>query len=694
MTEKKNMFTPPDIKTLQTWVAEAHWASKDWRSDSWRDSAMYDGDQWGAEDLDRASDAGVDTLTINRTFPVVNLIRGTQVANKFNITAKARTARDAEMSQVMSEGIQFVMDQSNGQFILSLAFKDSVIPGFGCLAPGFNQDPRKEKLRVAYRDWKEIWWDPYGSPWLSTIDCRYVFNQRWMELAALQAMFPKKEKELAEYFADASGGQLTASTGWNSIFDDEATQLEQETLMLSGSDWTDAQRSRVRPAEMWYTLFDKAWFASFADGRVIELTDDMDPSEQYQIIQQAQEVVSTIVRRMRVATFLGEILLQDMPSPFPHDQFPFIPFIGYIDRYKHPYGVPRQIREQDIEINKRRSMAMALLSNRRTTVEEGIRDDQEGLMEVHLEANKPDGFVVVKDGRLNSIKIEEHKELAASQIAILSQSEAEIQQISGANAETMGYQSNAYSGRAIEKRQMQGNTVMATLFDNFRYSATRLGEQVVSLIQGTWTHEKVLRITDRLSGAEKFLSINQQAGDGEVKNNITQGKYDVIVSEAPQTDTVREKNLELVMEWVKKSPPEVIPQIIHLAFEMSDLPNKDQLLARMKPLLGIDPTEEDLTAEEIKEKAIAQLEAQKQAQQAAAELQQQQVQLEFDKAAAEIEKTRAETQKIINLADIDRERLRVEKSKIELDAFKLGHEMQSKVQSQPNKQTAQGGQRA
>lgn len=679
MLAKNAAFQKPDIKTMQMWISEAHWGSAEWRADSWTDVGMYDGDQWNLDDLTKASDAGIDTLTINRTFPVINLILGTQAINKYDVVAKSRTQDDSELSQTMTEGLQFVMDQSDGEFLVASAFRDAIIPGFGCLCPGFHPDPRKEKVRVSYRDWKEVWWDPFASPWFNPMDCRYVFHQRWMDLSALQAMFPKKNRELGDYFADVSGGMKTE---WSSIFDDEATLVEQEARMLSGSDWSDAQRSRVRPVEMWYTIFDKAWFASFPDGRVIELAQDMPPMDQYQIIEQSQEVVAATIRRVRVATFLGDMMLQDLPTPYPHDQFPFVPFVGYVDRFKHPYGVPRQIRDQDIEVNKRRSMAMALLSKRRTTVESDVAGAKDGLQTVYEEANKSDGFVVVDPGKLDKIRIEEHQSLADSQVSILRQSEIEIQQISGANDEQMGYPSRAESGRAIEKRQAQGATVTASLFSNLRRSTKMLGEQLISLIQGAWTGEKILRITDRLTGAEKFVAINEpveEEGQVTLKHNITQGKYDLVVSDAPQTDTVRERNLNLIIEWVKKSPPEVIPQLIQLAFEMSNIPNKEQLLARLRPILGVAPGEEDMSAEEIKQKTIEELEAQKAAQKQAAEIEMRRVTLELDGIEAENKKTRAETQKILQFPQIEREKVNAVKAKQELDGFKTGFDMQTKA---------------
>ena len=79
--------------------------------------------------------------------------------------------------------------------------------------------------------------------------------------------------------------------------------------------------------------------------------------------------------------------------------------------------------------------------------------------------------------------------------------------------------------------------------------------------------------------AERFVTVNQkvlgESGDVvEIHNDITQGMYDVIVSDAPATDSVREQNMNLLIEWCKQSPPEVIPYLMGMAMEMSNLPKR------------------------------------------------------------------------------------------------------------------------
>jgi len=649
----------PTIKTFQAWVYDARVVSREWRAESWRDHQMYDGGkaQWDEKDWNEAIAAGITPVTINRTFPTVNLILGVEAFNKRDIICKARTHKDGELSQIMSEGLKFVLDQNGGEWLVSQAFNNQVVPGFGVLSVGLNHDPRKERIKVGYRDWKEMHYDPFGSPWMEPDNCRYVFHQKWMDLDELQALFPEKRKDLEDHFFELVDNDLRYGDDYG---DDYADQIEEYRQQLIGSDWADRQRHRVRPVELWYTIWAKSFFCRFRDGRVAELRDDLPAMDQLAMVQEASEVLSAIVKRMRVTTFLGNLILQDTETPFSHDQFPFIPFIGYLDRFGMPYGLPKQIRGQDEEVNKRRSMALALLKARRVIAEEDVvSGGKEALQELYEEANKLDGFLVIRPGKRQGIEIVEQAQLSQPQIALLEQSEREIQEITGSNNDRMGLQTNAVSGAAIQNRQEQGSLMSATLFDNLRRSTHRLGEQIVSCIQDFWTGEKVLRVTDRVSGAERFVVLNEQkmlpSGGYEIRNNITQGRYDLVVSETQRADTVREKNMEMIIEWVKKSPPEVIPHLMALAFELSNIPNKDQVMARIKPILGIDPSEEDMSPEQLREKAIAQIRANQEAAARQNQIANEAAQLDLAAKQLENQKTHAETLEIM-------ERVKVEKA--------------------------------
>ena len=628
-------FKKPDLKRMQQWVYDAHMASEDERAERWQDAKLIDGDQWSDEDWNAAQNAGVMPLTVNHIFPIINLLRGHQILNRVNIIAKGATQKDAELSDIMTEGLKYVMHQNGGDHVLSDCFEDQIGPGWGCCFVGSSDDdPRREPIQIEHRDWKNIFWDPFSTPNLDTKKCRYAFEHKWMDLESLKALFPEKHKEIEEKYREMSDAD---DATFNDFGADQATEVEEERR-LSSTNWADGERRRVRPVEMWYVVYVPSHYAVFADGRVVEVDiDKAPPTEIYQLIQGAQRLVQATVRKLRVCTFLGNLELQDVPSPCPHDQYPFVPFVGYVDRLGFPYGVPRQVRGQQEEVNKRRSMVLAHLQKRRIILEETAVDDTQTAYE---EANKTDGMVVVKDGKLNSVQIDEQLNLADGQSKLMQISAGEIQQISGANDERLGQASQTMSGTAMDKRVQRSETVTASLFDNYRRGCHRVGELTVAEMQGTWTHEKVLRITDSLTKADRYVTLNQRVkvaeGVYEVRNDITQGRYDIVVSDAPRTDTIREQNANVIMEVVKKSPPEVIPQLMLIWFEMSNLPEKDRIMAKIRPLFGESPENEDKSPEQVKAEVMQRLEEEQAQAQAQSAHEQRIRDLEATKLEAEI----------------------------------------------------------
>lgn len=607
LTEEKK------LKRANTWVWEAQWASRKWREDSWRACELYDGGEssWTQEDWNAAIDAGIDPITTNRVFPAVNKMIGNQILGRFEIIAKGRTSKDGEIAQVMSEGIKFVMDQCQGEFLISRAHADALIPGIGCISPCFDQDPRRERVTLRYKDWKVIGWDPYSSPWWTPEHTRYVYEQPWMDIEELQALFPEKSKEIEEAYTDMAGSARDKGT-LGPLFD-EAQLVEDEIRTLSSSDWIDAERKRIRPVQMWYPMNELSLFALFPDGRCFEIRKDMDPNQAFQIIQSSQQVLRAIVKKMKMMTFFGDsLMLQDVPSPYGHDQYPLVPFVGYVDRWGFPYGVPRQIAGQAEEVNKRRSMALAMLKKRRVTVEKDavMGADQEHLDALYEEANKLDGFMVLAPGGMAKFKIDELAQLSPYQIQLLNQSEFEIRDITGADSPQFSTE-QSQSGISKQFDISKAAMTVASLPDNLRRSMGLIGNQVMANIQRAWTYEKVLRVTDRLTGAERYITVNKPLGPGmEVRNDITQGKYDVVISEVPVTDTMREKNLDLLLKAIEKSPPQAVPTLLIASFEMSDLPNKEVLVEKLKPLMGISPEDEDQDPKQAKQKVIAELKAQ------------------------------------------------------------------------------------
>lgn len=67
---------------------------------------------------------------------------------------------------------------------------------------------------------------------------------------------------------------------------------------------------------------------------------------------------------------------------------------------------------------------------------------------------------------------------------------------------------------------------MASLLGNYRRSMSRLDQLAIVNVQGARTAEKVLRTTNEMTNAERFVTVNQkvlgESGDViEIRNDIT-----------------------------------------------------------------------------------------------------------------------------------------------------------------------------
>ena len=606
----KDLQPQVDIKTLLGWTAEAQSSHSEWRRQSWEDFEFRDGKQWTPAAFQALLNKGINPLTINRIFPIVNLIQGHFIRNPKDLIAKGRTKEDNEIAQVMSEAFAMVKDQNKGKELINAAFNDAITTGYGCIEVGKNSDPRCEPVLWQRHPWYSVWWDPYASPWSDKESCRYMFTAPWKNLDDIIQLFPEKKSEILEKFANLSAEYYVPD-----IYD-VGSEIEDHHKYLSSNHWVSSERKRVRPVEMWYTKIVKGLFAKMPDSRIIDLDNIKQPGEVIQIMQASQELITAAVKKTRVATFMSDLLLQDVPSPHAHDQYPFAPFVGYLDRFNHPFGIPRQIKEQSMEVNKRRSMALSLISNRRVFIEE---DSVKDVNKAYAEANRQDGLIVTRKGRRNGVEIQELASMASPQIDLMNTSEREIREISGANDEALSTDSRLQSGVALEKKQDMTSAITASLFDNAESSQKRLGELTMAMIQNTWTGPKVLRVTDRMSGTEKFMEINKaiydtNAGGITIQNNITEGAYDVVVASAPLTDTMREKNMELLFSAINKAPAEAIGPLLNMAFEISDIPNKDALLKQVREATGMPDSDDELPLAE-KEALKFQREQQKQQEQ-------------------------------------------------------------------------------
>jgi hypothetical protein len=159
-----------------------------------------------------------------------------------------------------------------------------------------------------------------------------------------------------------------------------------------------------------------------------------------------------------------------------------------------------------------------------------------------------------------------------------------VQQVGGVTDENMGRTTNATSGKAITARQDQGGLVTAEPLDNLSFARRIHGQKMLSLMEQFLTEEKQFRITNS-RGVPQHVTIN----DGLPENDICRTKADFIITEQAWTATARQAQFDATVEMIKAVAP-VAPQfallIMDLLIDQSDMPNRDEIVKRIRQETG------------------------------------------------------------------------------------------------------------
>jgi hypothetical protein len=392
------------------------------------------------------------------------------------------------------------------------------------------------------------------------------------------------------------------------------------------------QRPRVRLIECWYKKPVRAQYVQSKEFPQIQGEEFNEQEHGYLVPDGYISVHEGVRQQVFCAVFIHGTLLQHMRSPFKHNRFPFTPLWAYRrKRDGSPYGAIRNQRDPQTDLNKRRSKAIFILSANQIEAEAGAFVDKE---EARAEAAASDGIIEYKRGY--NVKIHRDNSLAQEHVMLEQEDKQYIREVAGVTGENLGMQTNATSGKAIQARQNEGSVSVTELFDNRAFCFQCRGEKILSMAEQYYTEEKVIRIVGE-KGIPKLIKINENAqfnGETRILNDINSTKSDFIVNVSNYHESVRIEMFNQLFEMIGKLPPEIMIQTLDVVIDMSDIPRKDEIVARIRKINGeTDPDKED-TPEAI------------QAKEAQAQAQAEQDQLMKAMAMAELENKRASAQKI------------------------------------------------
>lgn len=234
----------------------------------------------------------------------------------------------------------------------------------------------------------------------------------------------------------------------------------------------------------------------------------------------------------------------------------------------------------------------------------------------------------------------------------------EIKQTTGVYDASLGARGNETSGKAIQSRKRQGDLSNFHYTDNLNKTLTHCGRVLISGVRRVYSGPRMVRTMgeDEKPGFEKINQPQRQVveqPDGQLDvaekiiNDVTVGKYDVVVKAGPSYSTLREESLDAMIE-VGQSWPKLMDVAGDEVIEAMDWPGAERIAKRIKRTMPADLIAEDDEGEAQIPEQTKQL-----MQQAGDKIEQ--LQQALQQALAELEKSQSNA-----ALELEKERIRAE----------------------------------
>lgn len=513
----------------------------------------YHGKHWTDKEIADLNKRKQPVIWDNRIARKVDFLVGVEQRMRRDPKAYPRTPKEEQSADTATACIRYGCDVNRFEQKASEAAHDGLVSGFGVVWVGVGNRQGMPDVILKAVDVDRFFYDPRSTkPDFS--DARYLGMHLWLDIDEAKERWPDHEEQL-DKMMDAVGKGST-------VLKADADRAIQ---------WADFEHQRVRVIEFWEKRRG-GWYYCF---------------------------------------FCGDMDLESGDSPHKtcegeSDQ-PYIAWSPYIDEKGNRYGVVRNMRPLQDEVNHRRSKFLHMINVRQMHARKGDIQDPD---KARNELARPDGFVEHDGEWGKDVGLIDQSQQIQGQVSLLEQATAALENL-GPNPGLIGKGGGIadQSGRAILAQRDSGMTELSPVFERLRDWKLRVYRAIWARIRYSWTGERFIRVTDDPRSTE-FMAVNSYQMDpmtGElVANNLLADiDVDIILEEGPDSIMMQEEEFEQLTKMVQAGMP-IPPEII---IEASSLRNKAKILDMIKPPEGPNPMEElekeERVAKIVKTKADA-----------------------------------------------------------------------------------------
>lgn len=506
------------------------------------------GRQWSPEDREAVESEGRPALEFNQIKHKINTAIGYQIQNRMDIAFRPTGGEaDADTAKALSKTVKHIADNNQLHWLETQVFGDGLIQQRGYYDIRISyQNSIKGEVVVTDLDPLDVIPDPDAKSY-DPDKWQDVIITRWLTLDEIEDSYGyearlrcQDEQDGERDFGDDEDGESR-----NKFGNDDTG----ETSYLGTATMRDGeQRVRVIERQFWQT--EKARVA-------ISLNGDISPlGGRDEKALAGYFFADRRVRRVRWVISACNAVLFDDWSPFSH--FTVVPYFPFFRRGKTVGLVDDGIGPQQL-LNKTMSQFMHIIN---TSANSGwvwwagslanMSDDE------FAERGAETGLAIALKSDTSTDK--KPQKIQANGIPtgvdrVIERAGAMLDETMGINDAMTGQAGREVSGIAIQARQFAAQQGLAVPLDNLARTRNLLARRILDLVQAFYDEPRIIRITEQDSSGKDVteeVPLNQPLADGSIINDLTIGKYDVVITEQPMQVTFENSQFTQIMEMRDK----------------------------------------------------------------------------------------------------------------------------------------------
>lgn len=541
------------------WVNEVERSTSEgiWRKKAAESYRFYGGKQDTDAVLAKLASEQRPNSVFNEIKPKVDTLIGLAAQLKLNPALLPVDDTDEALSEVLGSAFKYFRREIKAEDVELECFEHTSKAGRSL--QGYFVDtsnPFEPQVKTKRVESGRYGIDPDSRDYPNMDDARFLYVDDWLDPDTIKAFYPQFDSAFTRDVENLDPSQQVSQIYFNE----------------------NTNKSRV--VEIWYRVFEQtAWFVNPLTGQpdhipeedwpayveALTVTGIPGPDGELIKLPEPPEMLVRPRKVIRYAIFAGDQMLERGRNPYTgynEEHFPYSLYTAYRDDEEdYWFGPIEMMKDPQRGFNTIMRQLVHLLN---TSPKGMLVHEEDAVININEYKNKGSSAnfdLKVKKGAISNKRLlfTDQPTIPSIYQDLLTRYGELMKNLSGIQDVFLGISAGSREpGITSQLRQQSGLAVLFIMFDNFRRSRIHAGKQLLSLIQQYMTATKMIRI-DPVSAP---VVLNAVGEDNQIINDVSVGKFDLIVEEALEGSSMKLANAKILTEFAQNNPGSIPPDIL------------------------------------------------------------------------------------------------------------------------------------